>query len=126
MRVLILLVCMTVFINYSQADTPIIAKPYYDFFRKLLVKEKKPIRAVPVRTPIKSEPTKPVIPDLKMIIHGISGEEGMRTAIVTFERDQLLLTEGQEQPGQFKVIKIDSDKITLLHIKAGKRQEIGM
>ena len=102
------------------------AKPYYDFFRKLIQKQKKPRRRLPVRTKIKTAAPKPVIPDLKMTIHGISGEEGMRTAIVTFEREQLLLTEGQEQTGKFKVIKIDTDKITLLHIKAGKRQEISI
>lgn len=120
------IIILALLVSEIMASTPIIEKPYYDFFRKLIQKEKKPRRRVPVRTKIKTAAPKPVIPDLKMTIHGISGEEGMRTAIVTFEREQLLLTEGQEQTGKFKVIKIDTDKITLLHIKAGKRQEISI
>ena len=40
--------------------------------------------------------TKKVIPKLQMIIHGISGEEGNRSAIVTFDREQLLLYEGDQ------------------------------
>ena len=43
-----------------------------------------------------------------MIIHGISGEEGSRSAIVTFDREQLLLFEGdQDRNKKFKVIRID-------------------
>ena len=54
-----------------------------------------------------------------MIIHGISGEEGNRSAIVTFDREQLLLYEGdQDKNKKFKVIRIDEKKITVSHTAA--------
>jgi hypothetical protein len=59
-----------------------------------------------------------------MTIMGISGEVGNRVAIVSYKGAQRLLMEGDEQPGEYKIISIDEQKITLLHIQAGRRQEI--
>ncbi len=110
--------------NVSYADSPSVEKPYHDFFRKLIQKKKRPIRKATKRRVIKQAPKK-VIPKLKMTVHGISGEEGSRSAIVTFEREQMLLFEGdQDRNKKFKVIRIDENKITLLHVAAARRQEI--
>lgn len=100
-----------------------IQKPFFDFFRKLIEPPKreveKPVNVV--RAPEKKEV---VIPPLQMQIMGISGEEGSRVAIVSYKGAQRLLMEDDEQPGEYKVISISSDKITLLHIAAGRRQEV--
>ena len=108
----------------SYADSPSVAKPYHDFFRKLIQKKKRPIRKATKRRVIKQAPKK-VIPKLQMTVHGISGEEGSRSAIVTFDREQMLLFEGDEDRNKkFKVIRIDENTITLLHVAASRRQEI--
>jgi hypothetical protein len=100
-----------------------IKKPFFDFFRKLIEPPKREVVRPQnvVRAPEKKEV---VIPPLQMQIMGISGEEGSRVAIVTYKGSQRLLMEGDEQPGEYKVISIAVDKITLLHIAAGRRQEV--
>jgi hypothetical protein len=103
--------------------TTAIQKPFFDFFRKLI---EPPKRRVPIqRAPIRPKQEKKiVIPPLQMNIMGISGEVGNRVAIVSYKGSQRLLMEGDEQPGEYKVISIDEQKITLLHIQAGRRQEV--
>jgi hypothetical protein len=100
-----------------------IRPPFLDFFRKLIE------RPLPPKTPDKSIVTedkiiKKIIPPLQMTIMGISGEVGNRVAIVSYKGGQRLLMEGDEQPGEYKIISIDEQKITLLHIQAERRQEI--
>tara|TARA_Y100000589_G_scaffold122853_1_gene117285 strand:+ start:236 stop:622 length:387 start_codon:yes stop_codon:yes gene_type:complete len=121
---LIAVLFITSIFNYNYATGTEVPRPYHDFFRKLIQKPKKIKRQRTKRAVIKQAPKK-VIPKLQMTIHGISGEEGSRSAIVTFDREQLLLFEGdQDRNKKFKVIRIDENKITLLHTAAGKRQEI--
>ena len=123
MRLLILLFITTSLINSAYAASPDSIRPYHDFFRKLIQKKKACCTSKTQRKVIK-QPQKKVIPKLQMIIHGISGEEGSRSAIVTFDREQLLLFEGdQDRNKKFKVIRIDEKKITVLHTAAGRRQE---
>ena len=75
-----------------------------------LFRKKRVVRRKTQRKVIK-QPQKKVIPKLQMIIHGISGEEGSRSAIVTFDREQLLLFEGdQDRNKKFKVIRIDEKR----------------
>ena len=124
MRLLILVFIASCIVNLSYAAGPNVSKPYHDFFRKLIQKKKRVVRKATRRKVIK-QPEKKVIPKLQMTVHGISGEEGSRSAIVTFEREQLLLFEGdQDRNKKFKVIRIDENKITLLHVAAARRQEI--
>ena len=98
-------------------------KPYYDFFRKLIEKKQKKKRKKVVRKTIKKQ-TKKVIPPLQIEILGISGEEGARIAIIKFNNQQKLIEEGDEWKPHYKVIRIDEEKVTFLHIQAGKRQEV--
>lgn len=124
MRLIIYIFIISSLVSVSNANSPNVSKPYHDFFRKLIQKKKRKIRAPTKRRVIK-QPEKKVIPKLQMTVHGISGEEGSRSAIVTFDREQLLLFEGdQDRNKKFKVIRIDENKITLLHIAAKRRQEI--
>jgi hypothetical protein len=102
----------------------VVSKPFFDPFQKLIEppKEKPKIQK---RTVVKeTKEVKVVIPPLQMGVMGISGEEGNRVAIVTYKGQQRLLMEGDEQPGEFKVISIEESQITLLHIKAGSRQVV--
>ena len=123
MRLLILLFITTSLINSAYAASPDSIRPYHDFFRKLIQKKKRVVRRKTQRKVIK-QPQKKVIPKLQMIIHGISGEEGSRSAIVTFDREQLLLYEGdQDRNKKFKVIRIDEKKITVSHTATARRQE---
>lgn len=100
-------------------------KPFFDFFKKLIEKPKpkkrKPVRRAPVKTVQKK-----VIPPLQISIMGISGEEGSRVAICRFKNEVMLLEEGDQKGNDFKVIRIDASKMTVLHIAAGRRQEITM
>ena len=124
MRILILIFISFSIVSVNYADGPNVSKPYHDFFRKLIQKKKRVVRKATKRRVIK-QPEKKVIPKLQMTVHGISGEEGSRSAIVTFDREQLLLFEGdQDRNKKFKVIRIDENKITLLHVAAARRQEI--
>ena len=123
MRLLILLFITTSLINSAYAASSDSIKPNHDFFRKIIQKKKQVARQKSQRK-VRKQPQKKVIPKLQMIIHGISGEEGNRSAIVTFDREQLLLYEGdQDKNKKFKVIRIDEKKITVSHTAAARRQE---
>lgn len=98
-------------------------KPFHDFFRKLIEKPAPPPRQRP-RTRVAAKAPKKVIPPLQVDILGISGEEGARVAIVNYKGQQMLIEEGDEKKDEFKVLRIDEGKITFLHIRAGKRQEV--
>lgn len=98
-------------------------KPFHDFFRKLIEPPAPPPRPVRINQ-VAPKPQAPVIPPLTVNILGISGEEGARVAIIQFEGNQMLIEEGDEKPGIYKVLRIDEGKITFLHIKANKRQEV--
>ena len=101
----------------SQADS----KPFQDFFRRKLVKEKPVIKVTEER--VKVVKRDPVIPPLQISILGIAGEEGSRLGIINFKGRQALIAEG-DQRKEYKVIRIEEDKITVLHKKAKRRQEI--
>ena len=98
-------------------------KPFHDFFRKLIEKPAPPPRRRPTRRPVPKAPKK-VIPPLQVDVLGISGEEGARVAIINYKGQQKLIEEGDEQKNEYKVLRIDESKITFLHVKAGKRQEV--
>jgi hypothetical protein len=123
MKYLALAVMLVLFVNSGNTEV-VVEKPFFDPFRKLIEPPKKKIvkqRRTVVREKKKE---KIVIPPLQMNVMGISGEEGNRVAIVSYKGQQRLLMEGDQQPGEFKVISIDENKITLLHIKAGTRQVV--
>jgi len=98
-------------------------RPFHDFFRKLIEKPAPPPRRR-VATRVAPKKPKKVIPPLQVDILGISGEEGARVAIINYKGQQMLIEEGDEKKNEYKVLRIDEGKITFLHIKAGKRQEV--
>ncbi|MBT3783434.1 hypothetical protein HOF92_00585, partial [bacterium] len=104
---------------FAEADV----KPFQDFFRKKLEKPKPVVSVQAVKRPPISEPTR-AIPPLQVGLLGIAGEEGAHVAIISYKGKQLLLEEGDEVRGEFKVIRIHEDKITFFHIKANTRQEV--
>lgn len=106
------------------AEEATIKKPFFDFFRKLIEPPKRKLKKKKQRVLKSSKKETVVIPPLQMSVMGISGEEGNRVAIVTFEGKQRLLMDGDEEAGKFRVISIEPTKITLMHFKAGRRQEI--
>lgn len=125
MRKIVMFVSFVLFCQTSMAEQSSIEKPFIDIFRKLIKK----VKVLPFRSkaklPINPGPAPaPVIPPLQMSVLGISGEQGNRVAIVTFEGKQRLLMDGDEEAGKYRVISIEPDKISLMHLKAERRQEI--
>jgi hypothetical protein len=98
-------------------------KPYYDFFKKLIEKPRPPKRKR-VRRQVVKKKQEIVVPPLQIQILGISGEDGARVAIINYKGQQMLIEEGDEKKGEFKVIRIDEGKLVFLHIKAQRRQEV--
>ena len=95
----------------SIESQPLIVKPFHDFFRKLIEPPAPPPRPIRINR-VAPKPAAPVIPPLSVNILGISGEEGARVAIIQFEGNQMLIEEGDEKQGVYKVLRIDEGKIT--------------
>jgi len=122
MKIYFFTLAFLVFVGGAFADVAT-EKPYYDFFKKLIEKPR-PRKRQRVRRKVVKKQQKVVVPPLQIQILGISGEEGARVAIINFKGRQMLIEEGDEKKGEFKVIRIDEGKLVFLHTKAQRRQEV--
>ena len=70
-------------------------------------------RPIVVTPPPKPQPPKKEIPPLKIYVKGIVGNEGIRYAVIDFEKEERTIVKDQVVDGKFKVIDIYSDRIVV-------------
>ena len=83
-----------------------------------------PKRIEPPKEKEKEEPrrpTPPPPPPLKIYVKGIVGNEGVRYAVIEFEKDEKTVVKNQTVDGKFKVIDIYADRIVVYSNKEQKR-----
>ena len=69
----------------------------------------------------KKKEEKKVIPPLKIYVKGIVGNEGVRYAVIDFEKEERTIVKDQVVDGKFKVIDIYSDRIVVYSNAEQKR-----
>lgn len=99
---------------YNDLDNP---EKNLDPFRPKIKKEVVLPPPGPITPPQPPKPDpkkeKKIIPPLKIFVKGIVGNEGIRYAVIDFEKEERTVVKDQIVDGKFKVVDIYSDRIVV-------------
>ena len=94
---------------------PTIRKEISPAPQKIIVKPKD------TSNPKENKEKEKIIPPLKIYVKGIVGNEGIRYAVIDFEKEERTIVKDQVVDGKFKVIDIYSDRVVVYSNREQKR-----